>query len=186
MSDENTNKKSFTVQGVEVDVRIPYAAGHVVTEAEASTLNQTFVENIRNNTSTRVKRAIKAWTEAELAEGEEPHTEENFTPSDELLKEIQDYADSYEFGIKRMSNLEPADPVEKEARKIAREKLNAALKNKGIKYTGKDRQVSEEKYESLLASIATGEDVVKEAQRRVKVAKNIGDAELDISGLLDA
>lgn len=184
MSDETPNKKSFTVQGVEVDVRIPYVAGQVINEAEASTLNQTFVENIRNNTSTRVKRAQKAWLEAELAEGEEPHTEANFVPSEELLKEIQAYADSYAFGVKRISNLEPADPVEKEARKIARQQINEALKARGIKFVGKDRQISEDKYEELLAAQSQKEEVVKEAQRRVNVAKKIGDTELDLDGIL--
>lgn len=179
-----TARKSLTVNGISVDVNFPkYSEGHVLNANEASTLNQTYLENIRNNTAGRVKKAIKEWIAAgakDLPEGaENPNTEENFTASDELLTSIQEYADAYEFGQARVANLEPADPVEKEARKIAKEAVNAALKAKDIKI----KDVPDEKYEALIAAQAAKPAVIEEAKRRLDVAKQVGSEELDLSGI---
>jgi len=177
--------KSFTAYGVNVNVKVPYAAGHTVNEAEASTLNQTFVENIRNNTNAKLKKALKDWIEAgakDLAEGAvNPNNEENFVAGEELSAEIQKYADNYEFGIKKLSNLEPADPVEKEARKIAREHLAVLFKKNSIKI----KDVSDDKYEALLAIKAAQPEIVEEAKRRIAIAVTIGNEELDLTGLLN-
>lgn len=176
---ESVSLKSMTIQGVSLNVKVPYAEGHVLNANEASTLNQTYLENIRNNSAGKIKKALKAWLDAPAAEGEDAHTEENFVPADELIADIQSYADTYEFGLKRLSNLEPADPVEKEARKIAKDIVNTALRNAGHKV----KDVPEDKYEAMVAQVAARETTVAEAKRRIDIAKTIGNDELDFSGL---
>ena len=50
-----------TIAGNVFAVPLRYAAGHVITEGEASALNQTLCENVRNNLAPKIKK--------ELAEG---------------------------------------------------------------------------------------------------------------------
>ena len=49
--------KTVTIAGLAVELSTPYAAGHTLNEAEAKTLNQVRIENIRNNSAKAVKEA---------------------------------------------------------------------------------------------------------------------------------
>ena len=49
------NHKLVTIGGEQFTVALPYVAGHVINEGEANALNQTLVENCRNNLSGKAK-----------------------------------------------------------------------------------------------------------------------------------
>ena len=86
---------SFTIAGLHFKVSSPYSAGHVCTEGEARALNQTRVENIRNNLAAKAKDGV-------------------LTQAD-----VEAYAASYVFG-ERTGGLRTQDPIEAEALEIAR------------------------------------------------------------------
>jgi len=123
---------SFSIQ-----VPQPYAAGpHTLTEGEASALNQTVAENLSNNLRAKVlagRPAIEAGTNEDgskrKAEPARRYTQE----------EVQALADSYltdyEIGVRRSGSGEPriTDPVEREARKIARQRAVDYVKENGGK-----------------------------------------------------
>jgi hypothetical protein len=87
--------QSFTIAGLTFKVSSPYSAGHVCTEGEARALNQTRVENIRNNLAIKAK-------------------DRTLTQAD-----VEAYAASYVFG-ERSGGSRSHDPVEAEALEIAR------------------------------------------------------------------
>lgn len=112
--------ESITIQGETFTVNPPYVAGHVLKENEASSLNQTWAENIRNNFATKVK----AGTEAGIGK----HV---------LQQQLDEYASKYEFGV-RTGGGRTTDPVEQEARAEAKKTVIEKLKIAGhdpAKYT---------------------------------------------------
>jgi hypothetical protein len=84
---------SLTIAGSVFTVTPRYHAGHVLNEAEASALEQTRRENLRNNLA-----------------GKEGLTQED----------VDEYAASYEFGVRGAITV---DPVEKMAMALARTKV---------------------------------------------------------------
>lgn len=166
--------RQVTIGGASFELNLDYAAGHALNEAEASTLNQVKLENIRNNANGKIKAAKEAWVKA-------GNTEDTFsldTPGADggptLRSQIQDYANNYEFGIRSATVREPIDPTEREARAQAKDILAAALKDQGIKR----KDVPDEAYEQALATIMATDDVQAEAKRRVKAREKIGQAAL--------
>lgn len=110
-----------------VQVPAPYAAGHVVTEGEAAILNQTIAENVSNNLRAKLLAGVK--------EGEgDSATTRQFTEA-EAQALVDEYLASYEPGVRRGGSGEPrvTDPVEKEARAIAREKAKELVVSQGGK-----------------------------------------------------
>jgi hypothetical protein len=85
----------ITIKGLRFKVSSPYSAGHVCTEGEARALNQTRLENLRNNLALKAKDG--ALTQAD----------------------VDAYAASYVFG-ERTGGLRTHDPIEAEALEIAR------------------------------------------------------------------
>lgn len=163
-----SDTKSITIQGVSFEVTAPYAAGHVVTEAEALALNQVRAENIRNNKA----RAVKA--------AKEEHGDE--LPSDilkALAAEVSEYDKNYEFTIASVGGgRTPVDPVEREAVKIAKTLINAKLKEMGK--TVKDYCSTDEgkaRYDENVARIAASEGVVKQAKQIVKAKSAVQETE---------
>lgn len=164
--------KTINVGGHALEVRQPYAAGHVLTENEARTLNQTFLENVRNNTAGKLKSAETAWAK-DAANAGKPfpgHTQET-------LDSLKAYADTYEFGAVAARS-EPVDPIEKEAFKIAREAIRTALadnkKEDGTPAPIKVKDLPEGKFEEMVEAVAAQPDIVKEAKRRVTAKNAIG------------
>lgn len=190
MSDPQTNetdvspRRSITIQGETFEIAAPYAAGHTLNEAESSVLNQTFLENIRNNVAGKIKAAKDAWADAHGG-SEEGFSLDTVMVAGEgdtqisLRQSLTNYAESYEFGIRVARTSEPVDPVEREARVIAREVINEKLRKAGTKR----KDVSDEAYEEALKLYAKQPSIVKEATRRVKARTDIGADELDIASL---
>lgn len=174
----STPVTSITIQGLEFEVMQPYQKGHVVTEGEAAALNQTLAENLRNNFAPTIRKAIADYRKTNgLAEDAEVPVSQ--LDRDELQTHLDKYAEEYEFGVGRAGGVRtPRDPVEREAYRIATEKLRAALSAKSVKLSS----VSKEKMDELVKGIITKYPAItEEAKRRVSSAADIALEGLGIS-----
>jgi hypothetical protein len=112
----------------DVSVPQPYAAGtHTLSEGEANALNQIIAENLSNNLR---KKLVDGLTEGEGdAAKTRPYTEA------EAQALVDSYLAEYEIGVRRAGSGERTvtDPVEREARKIARSKAVEMVKGAGGK-----------------------------------------------------
>lgn len=155
--------KTISISGQAFEVSAPYAAGHVLTEAEAKVLNQTRAENIGNNFRAQVKKALEDGT------------------IDAVKSAIADYDSKYEFSMTVAR--QPIDPIEAEAFRIAKEIVKAKIADKyGVslkKYF--ETEGNEAKYEAAVEKLAGQEDTLKEAKKRVAAKKKT----LDIGGELE-
>ncbi len=112
--------RTLTVQGYTATVYPPFVAGHVLKETEASQLNQTWTEAIRNNTASKIK-ALQA--------------SDDFTALDEVAQKaavealVQAYAADFEFGVAGRGGprVAPVDPVEKLAWTLAETFVRAEM-----------------------------------------------------------
>lgn len=164
--------KEITIAGHSFPVSQPYAAGHVITEAEAKALNQVRAENVRNNTAAKVKAAMEG-------------TAKDGDPTAENIAEfVAKYDAEYVFTLASVGGgRKPTDPVEVEALRIARATFADWAAGKKLTVKAIKEKIGEEAYEAKIAEIAEREDTVKEAKRRVtarqKAAENaIGDLDL--------
>ena len=96
----------FVVAGVKVTIDVRYKAGHQLTALEASALEQTRRENIRNG----VAKAVK----------EKPN---------EAQRLVDEYAAKYEFSKRGGQRL---DPVLAEAKKLAKQQIDSKLAERGM------------------------------------------------------
>jgi hypothetical protein len=180
MSETQVQRRNVTISGETFEITAPYAAGHTLNEAEASVLNQTFLENIRNNAAGKIKAAkAKAESDGAAFSLDAPVGGEGEDAGKTLRQLIQEYAETYEFGVRVARTSEPVDPVERECRSIARDAINAKLKAQGIKR----KDVPDEAYEQAVSQYAGLDKVLKEAKRRVKEREAIGSEELDLGAL---
>jgi len=153
-----------------VSVPQPYSAGpHELTEGEASALNQVIAENLSNNLR-------KKLVEGNPDENDRPWTAE------EAQAIVEAYLADYEIGVRRAGTGERrvTDPVEREARKIARAKAIALIKENGGKPSDFD-------LDPLIDQIFTAnKDVLmSEGAKIVKAAEKARAASegLDLSGV---
>lgn len=110
--------EQITIAGKVFSAPLRYEEGHELSAGEASALNQTYHENLRNNFAKRVKDAI----------------EKGSYNQDELQTEFDVYAHDYQFGVRTGGGGgAPRDPVMAEAINIAKGKIREALKKKGQK-----------------------------------------------------
>lgn len=105
----------ITIQGLPFRVPIRYASGHTLNDGEASALNQTLHENIRNNMAKKI------------SEGQEAGV-----PKETLQQQVDDYANDYQFGVRTGGGGFRGDPVMTLAMNIAREMVRTAIKAKGL------------------------------------------------------
>lgn len=139
--------KNKTIAGHVFQIRQPYEPGHTVTEIEAKVLNQVRAENVGNNVREAVKKLI----------------EDGKTAEAESLVAEKDGA--YEFTAAAAGGgSRSLDPVEREARKIAREAIKEALAAQGKKISDYDKET----IENAVASTAEKEEVVKAAKKAVE------------------
>lgn len=159
--------RTMRCQGFELAVETPYAEGHVLLANEAEVLNQTLVENLRNNFASRIR--------ARQDEGEKAGSV--YAPDlTELQDEFDEYAASYEFGVRRAGggSVRTSDPVEREARKMAEKRVKAAIQQKGHMI----KDVPKEKLNELVESFYTQHKEVLHEQ-----AQTIIDTQNDLPGL---
>lgn len=151
--------KTKTIAGLEFNISQPFDEGHVCTAAEAKALNQTRSENIGNNMRKTIEEAIEARDKGDSSK------------FDALVETVAKYDAEYVFTLANVGGSRRLDPVEREARSIAREALKAHLAKTGRKIgTTPDGETDEswaEKVETNIDSISQREDVLKEAKKRV-------------------
>lgn len=167
MNDANTADATgkVKVSGLLFAMPAPrYAEGHVLTAGEASALNQTRVENLRNNTANKVKAAMTA---AGVDKAEALPQE----VIDKLEADFLAYADEYEFTVGTVRRV--TDPVETEARKIGKEMLRAALRANGIDL----KTMAEGQFDTLLSNLLEKRPDIREtAAQRVSLTKSMASA----------
>ena len=109
--------EEITIAGHTFRAPLRYEEGHELNAKEAAALNQTYHDNLRNCFAPRVKAA---------------HQSGNLDLP-VLQKQFDAYAQAYTFGSRqRRLNQAPADPVAKEALKLARQEIEKQLRQKGI------------------------------------------------------
>jgi len=157
-----SDTKQITIASHPFTVTIPFAEGHVCSEAEAKALNQTRCENIRNNMAKVVKEAIDA--EGQLVNAEE------------VAAKVSEYDNAYVFTLGNVGGGRATlDPVEKEARKIAREVIASALKEQGRKIS----DVNKDKLATAIVTKSGEEGIIKLAKKRIAERAKNTEAALD-------
>jgi hypothetical protein len=101
--------EQITIAGSPFNVPLRYEEGHELTAGEASALNQTYHENIRNNLAKKAK-------------------EGTLTQAD-----VDAYAETYQFGVRAAGTGVTRDPVMSEAMRIAKKQLSEMLRKAGKK-----------------------------------------------------
>lgn len=146
-------KISVTIAGKAYDVLERYEEGHELTAGEASALNQTLRENIRNNLATKAK-------EGALSQDD-----------------VDKYAHEYEFGVRTGGGGRTTDPVMVEFMRLAKDQIRKALKAQG-KSADAEQITNAAK---ALASHPKGEPIMALARQRVAEAQSVaGDLLSDI------
>lgn len=144
------------IHGVSFDISAPYAEGHTLNAAEAKVLNQTRSENIGNNLRTAVKEAVDSGDPAKL---------------DEVRAALADYDAKYTFTMANVSASRKLDPIEREARAIAKDWVKNKLAEKGEKFSvprsGYDDESWAEYIDTKIDEVAGNPAVLKEAKKRV-------------------
>lgn len=155
--------KTISIGGRPFEVSDPYVEGYTINAAEAKVLNQTRAENIGNNFRRLVKDAGD--DEAKLVD---------------VARQLAEYDEKYTFSMGGGVARQPIDPIEREARKIARDAIKAELAGAGRKI----KDVDAERLEAAIDRVATQEDVLKLAKKRVaEMKKNVASVALGELGL---
>lgn len=157
---DSTARESYTIAGKTFSIPMPFGAGHVLTDGEASQLNQVFAENVRNNLAAKIKE----------------HTEAGTFDQDVMQGSVDDYCATYEFGV-RTGGGRTGDPVVAEAMNIAREMVREAIKKQG-KYKLSDitaKQISD----LAKSTIEKNPKIMETARARVEEVRQIAGIELD-------
>lgn len=138
--------------GVTVSVPQPYAEGHVLSALEAEKLNHVLADNVRTSLTAKLKRLAEA---------------EGFDPAS-VTDEFQAYADAYTFVVR--SPRAATDPIEKEANKIAKEQVFAAIRRKG----GNPSDYSAEQIAEYVAKVRQHKPEIRdEAIRRIESSRKM-------------
>lgn len=181
MANKSTPTTSINLLGRELTVPAPYAEGHTINPIEAKVLNRTLAENIANNTR-KLFKAIDEGADGAMSE-------------DDALAAFTKYASEYEFTEAAAGGSRSTlSPVEKWAKKIARDFVKEALGKKGVtvkayKEAGAE---NEAKYDAEVARIADlpkvkalaekrAAEEAEERKRKEAEMAAISDAEVEIA-----
>jgi hypothetical protein len=156
--------KPITILGVDgFNVTFPYEAGHTLTEAEAKVLNQTRRENLGNN----FRKSVQDY----LDKQESGDTDAPTLAA--LQAEFVDLDANYIFTLSNAGTSRVVkDPVEKEARKLAKEAVIAKLAENGMKFNVAPEGYTDDQWaevmETNVEAFAADEQIVKMAKNIVK------------------
>lgn len=154
----------------------PYVAGHVVTEGEASALNQTLSENLSNNLRQKLKDGQP------IPEGSPEGTEPvPYTP-EAAQALVNEYIAQYEMGVRQVGagSSRVVDPIEREARKLAKEKAKEIIKAKGLKLKDVDLgSISDSIYDANVDALHKAAATLVKQQEKARATA----AELATDGL---
>jgi len=144
-------ERSITISGEVFTINDAYAEGATINALEAGALNQTRAENIGNSFRTKVK-ALK----------DEGAFDEKAAAA--MQEEIAKYAGEYQFST---GGGRSADPIQKEAKGIAMQQVDAAISAKGVTKTAYIKE-NKDKYDALVAQVQAMPEVQKKAAELVK------------------
>ena len=134
--------EQLTIAGQTFTLAPRYEEGHELTAGEASALNQTYFENVRNNCAKKVKD--EGWTQ----------------------EQVSSYAEAYQFGLRVGGGSGgERDPVMSEALRIAKSMIRDAIKAKGKKNV--DPKAINETARKLLVSEKHRDAIILLAKQRV-------------------
>lgn len=167
--------KSKIIEGESFTISQPYEEGHVLTVAEARALNQLRSENIGNNLRKLVKEAKEKGDTADLA------------------ARVADYDSKYTFAMPGAASVRIIDPVEREARALAKEHIKVQLAKANRKLSDIPADITaqfpedgpaakaawEEKLEAAIVKAAGHPDIIKAAKARVAQRQKSTDAVLE-------
>jgi len=157
-----TETKTKMIEGRNFEISQPYVEGHVLSAIEARVLNQTRAENIGNNVRAKLKEAIDVGKS-----------------DDELAAMVAEVDANYVFTAAGTRAAAKLDPVEREARKIAREQLRSYLaltgRKIGVPPEGETEESWEEKVEAELDRVAALDNVVEAARKEVDAKRKRAD-----------
>jgi hypothetical protein len=173
---DSTPRTSIMIAGDNFTVPQPFAAGHVLNANEASSLNQTYAENVRNNMAGKAKAQKEAGSYAQ----------------DVFQGQVDDYTNDYEFG-QRVGGGRSGDPIRTEAMAITRDLIRQAISKASAADASKPKlaDVSAARISELAAAqLAKTDDaktiqIMATAKTRVDAAKELtldvdtGDAEAE-------
>lgn len=150
--------EQITIAGSTFNVPVRYEEGHELTAGEASALNQTYHENIRNNLAKKAK-------EGTLTQ-----------------EEVDSYAEGYQFGVRAAGAGVSRDPVMSEAMRIAKKQIAELLKKSGKKVGDYTVETINGAAKALLAKDPAIMDL---ARQRVQEQQSLASADLGdiLSGL---
>jgi hypothetical protein len=150
----NANYDQITIQGHPFRVPLRYAAGHVLLENEASALNQTFHENLRNNFAKKVAEGVEAGV-----------------PMETLQQQLDDYANDYAFGVRTGGGFR-GDPVMTQAMNIAREVVRQAIKSKNLNQDEWPASKITAVAKALLDTQGENGGIIQTARKQVEAERN--------------
>jgi hypothetical protein len=165
---EDTKTTTVTILDVEFPISMPYAEGHVLTGPEAKVLNQTRKENLSNNFRKNVQ-AFKDGGEGAMSETE-------------LQEAFAELDTNYVFNERTAAAATKFDPVEKEARSIARDLIRQAASAQGLKV----KDLDQDEYEAKIAEVAAMDEVIAQAKKIVKQKQSAASITLEGLGLKKA
>lgn len=153
---EQTPTKEITIKGLQFVVPAPYTEGHVLKANEASVLNQTLAENLRNNFAGTVADEIEKVGSPDKVD------------LNALQAALDAYVVEYDFGVRRAGagggqpKLEPRVRI---ARDLAKAKVREQIRKAGHKVTA----FSAEKIADLAMSLVEKNPFfLEEADRQIK------------------
>lgn len=180
---ELTSARNVAILGVEgFTVSQPFTEGHACSAAEAKALNQLRRENLGNNFRSSVQAFLDRQDGKEAAEGT-AETEE------ELRTRFAELDGSYQFTISNVGGGRTAkDPVEREARSMARDLVKKTLAEQGYKFNeapeGKTKEEWDDIVEANVDRVAQMDEIVKIAAATVKARQksaNVQGLELNLN-----
>lgn len=152
---------SVTISGLVFELNDPFKEGHIMTDNEAKALNKAYHDGVRNSASGKT-RSLR---------------EEGKNES-EIRNTIDAFIDNYRFGARTVIGADKKsriDPVEAEARLIARDKINSKLRDRGEKIRGRKAEI-EALVDGLLAKYP---EIYDAARNRINAAQSVAMTELD-------
>lgn len=162
----DNDREDVTIAGQTFSLSNPYEEGHVVSAGEASQLNQVRHENIRNNFAAKVKKAV----------------EDGTLNVEGLQAELDSYDSTYQMGVRTRSGGtgRVADPVQREARSIAKEVLTLALKGQGKKISDVEAATLKTTIDTLLVKHPEWVEKARERVESRRAEAEAAAADLDL------
>lgn len=151
------NEKQFQVMDA---TEAGIVAGMVLDEAAARHLFQTRTQNVSNNLRSRVK----AWENEGRSE-------------EEIQNLVAEYDRNYTFSMPGTSaGRQPIDPLDREARSLAKDWIKNKLAESGRKI----KDVDPERLEAKVQEVAATEQIQKLAKKRIAEKKKAGAEALEL------